>query len=167
MRRTGRHRSSIDWKYILTELVLIVVGILLAINLNTWATNQKIKKQTKSSIVQIKEEIELNIVELSEVVEANGKLSEFFAEITPLSGREINIINCPVDRMNELRKTFSEQFDIEDSTSIGTSDYAYTLGINFELEFGELNDIAWNTAQLSNNVSQYKYDCLKNILAVY
>ncbi|MEM9920727.1 MAG: hypothetical protein AAF990_21695, partial [Bacteroidota bacterium] len=47
------------------------------------------------------------------------------------------------------------------------SDYAYTLGINFELEFGELNDIAWNTAQLSNNVSQYKYDCLKNILAVY
>ena len=159
--------SKIDWKYIITELILIVLGILLAINLNTWNANRKQKHQTKLSIVKIQEEVNLNIAELSEVIEANAGLNEFCREIAGLRGKHINKIECSKEKMKDLKAAYAEQFAIGDSVEKAKGMIEYELKINYEIEYGELNDIAWQTAQVSNNVNEYEYDCLKNLLSVY
>lgn len=167
MRRFIKTSRKIDWKYILTELLLIVVGILLAINLNTWSSNRKLKNQTKLSINKISDEIKLNIDELQEVLEINAELNEFYSQLNEIKGDEFNKVNCSIEQMSDLQKQYGAQFTIKDSTKIGNERYEYELGLAFALEYCELNDIAWRTAQLSNNVNTYEYNCLKNILSVY
>lgn len=162
-----KDKSKINWKYIVTELVLIVVGILLAINLNAWYSNQKTQSQIELSVKQISEELTLNMVELQEVIEANQELNEFYGQLTTLTGSEVNTPECSVATMNSLRSQYGNYFEIKDSTKVANDQYKYELSLSFELEYGELNSIAWETAQLSTNVSEYGYNCLKNILSVY
>ncbi|MEO0787915.1 MAG: hypothetical protein AAFY36_04590 [Bacteroidota bacterium] len=167
MQEKTKRSSTINWRYILTELVLLVVGILLAINLNNWASNRKIKNQTKLSVDQIREEIKLNIDELTEVIDANRPASEFYSEISTLSANVANVIRCSPEKMTTLKKIYGDQFVVVDSVSKAGGAYEYELDIDYALEYGELNDIAWRTAQLSTNMNEYGYDCLKSILSVY
>lgn len=167
MKKSIKNLGEIKWRYILTELVLIVVGILLAINLNSWSANLKTKKQTKLSIAKIRDEVELNITELTEVLEANSKLNEFYTEIITLRSNEIGTIACSIEKMNSLKDNYNGQFIIKDSIKLDANKYEYRLNLNFELEYGELNEIAWKSAQMSNNVNEYPYGCLTSILSVY
>ncbi|MEM6299495.1 MAG: hypothetical protein AAF740_12475 [Bacteroidota bacterium] len=167
MQRRIRKKFKIDWKYVITELLLLVVGILLAINLNDLYASQKTRDQIELSLEQIKEEIRLNASELKEVTEINKKLNDFCLEIATLSSAEVNHVSCSTDKMTRLRKIYADQFIIKDSTSLGLGKYSYVLSINYELEYAELDDIAWKAAQLSTNVNKYGYDCLKNLLSVY
>ena len=167
MGRTNKDQSKISWKYIMTELVLIVVGILLAINLNSWYSNYKVERQIEQSLTQINEEIALNIVELREVTEANADLNNFYGQLSALNGDEMDVPVCSESTMSDLKNTYGNLFEVKDSSRIANDLYQYELNLSFSLEYGELNSLAWQTAQLSTNISEYGYNCLKNILSVY
>ncbi len=41
------------------------------------------------------------------------------------------------------------------------------MKLSIDIEMAELNEIAWQAAQISGTVNQFDYACLESILAVY
>lgn len=167
MRKRSARNFKFNLKYILTELILIVVGILLAINLNTWNSNRKLKNQVQLSIQKIEDEIAMNVEELKEITEGNQNTNDFYVLLNQIADDEIEYITCTQEKAEELRRDFKEQFSFTDSTRLENGEYKYKFEPVFQLDYAEMNDIAWSTAQISNNISEYNYDCLKSILAAY
>jgi hypothetical protein len=158
---------QLDWKYIFVELVLIVAGILLAINLNAWNSNRKLKKQTQASIEKIIEEVKVNVEELEYVIEANKPMHEFFIRFSEYVDEDFTSVECTAEEMQDLRNDFKDHFIVQDSLRMEDGRYRYGLRLQFELEYGELIDIAWQAAKISNAINEYPYECLKEMLMVY
>jgi hypothetical protein len=158
---------QLDWKYIFVELVLIVAGILLAINLNTWNSSRKLKKQIQTSIEKIIEEVKVNVEELEYVIEANKPMHEFFIRFSKYVDEEFTAVECTVEEMQGLRNDFKDHFVVRDSVQMEDGRFQYRLSLAFELEYGELVDIAWQAAKISNTINEYPYECLKEMLMVY
>ncbi len=167
MRRIFKNPVPINWKYLLTELLLIVVGILLAINLNGWSANRKLQQQTTLSIERIADEVKDNITELEDVMEDNKSLFDFLRQIVNLSTEDLTKIDASAEEMDTLRAQHDEFFLVLDSTKVEEGQYQYQLEFYFELEYAELSDIAWETAKISNVVNEFPYDCLKAIISIY
>lgn len=164
---TKNNPPQISWRYVLTELFLIVAGILLAINLNTWNANRKLEEQVQLSLDKIRGELQNNMSELKDVLEANENCNAFYSAIANLTGQEIDKITCAVSQMDSLRKNYGDNFDVVDSTKVGTATFEYEVQLMFSLEYGEMMDIAWRTAQISNNINEYDYECLEQIISTY
>lgn len=54
------NKNSKYFKYAVGEIVLVVIGILIAIQINTWIKNSEIKKNNKIYLTKIVEELHLN-----------------------------------------------------------------------------------------------------------
>ena len=110
--------KKLDWKHIITELVLIVVGILLAVNLDAWYSGSKVREEANFSIKYIKEELDLNIAEMEAIVEANAPLDAFYQDLRSLPHETFDLVHCSVEEMNALRRKHEGQFEIVDSSGI-------------------------------------------------
>lgn len=167
MLRFFKESFQIDWKYILVELILIVTGILLAINLNNWSANRKLKSETKISIDKISEELEFNLKELKDVHEINSGLADFLRSLNDMKEGQKGSMRITSDELGSIRRKYADYFTVEDSTQVNDDLFDYDVQIFYQLEYAELNDIAWQTAQISNAINTYRYDCLKQIIEVY
>jgi len=156
-----------NWKYLFTELALIVAGILLAINLNSWNANRKLDEQVKLSIVKIQEELKHNIEELENVIESNQEMSDFYVALNRLIDQDADQFTCRVEDMTSLRSQYQNYFEVLDSTKVSKDQYEYRIDLAFELEYGEMRDIAWRTAQLTQVINEFEYNCLGEIISVY
>lgn len=167
MIRFLRKFMRVDWRYMLVELVLIVVGILLAINLNTWSADRKLKTETKISINKLAEELQFNLEELRKVTEINTDLSDFVGNLAEVGESQAGTLRATDDEFQEIRKQYGSYFRLIDSSQVNVDTFDYSLQVYYQIEYAELNDIAWQTAQISNAINAYDYDCLKEIIAVY
>ena len=159
---------KIDWKYIVIELVLIVAGILLAINLDNWSAARKVRAETKVSIQKIREELSFNLEELREVNNINRDLVEFLGMLDGVVGEsQTGRLRASTEKLRELMQDYSDYFQVTDSTKVSDNEFDYHVDVYYQIEYAELNDIAWQTAQISNAINAYKYDCLKEIISVY
>jgi hypothetical protein len=62
--------------YAIGEIILVMIGILLALQVNNWSENKRINENLNSYVIQLNEEIKANIIILNKVVEeetANSK----------------------------------------------------------------------------------------------
>ncbi|MEO1627004.1 MAG: hypothetical protein AAFV25_17760, partial [Bacteroidota bacterium] len=84
-----------------------------------------------------------------------------------LTDEEVKTLECSVDKMQSFRKKYPEEFNVNDSTKVKKGVFKYEIDIQFSLEYTEVRDMAWRTAQLSNNISEYNYDCLQSLLTAY
>jgi hypothetical protein len=93
--KTGKY-----FKYAIGEIVLVVVGILIALSINNWNEKEKLIKNEKELIISLKKEITNNILELESSIEKNNLYLETAEKIIHsanlnnelFSAKEINLV---------------------------------------------------------------------------
>lgn len=81
------------WREYLIELIVIIVGILLAIALNEWNTNRKDRQKEKQVLQQIHEEFILNKEQLDHRVAFHQNTYKYCEKILDLCPIDINTVN--------------------------------------------------------------------------
>jgi hypothetical protein len=85
--KTGKY-----FKYAIGEIVLVVIGILIAIGINNWNEKRKDHNSEKAVLVNLKKEFQLNLQMINHYLEGDYEIVKGCIEIT-------NII-----RLNNLEK---------------------------------------------------------------
>lgn len=93
----SKNKTGKYFKYAIGEIILVVIGILIALSINNWNENRKIKIKEHNLLLALKQEFQLNLDEINHVIENNNnniKGAEEFASFmspvkTNLSAAEI------------------------------------------------------------------------------
>jgi hypothetical protein len=67
------NKTSKYFKYAIGEIILVVIGILIALSINNWNENQKALKKEQEIIVSLQQEIHQNITELNKTIRYNER----------------------------------------------------------------------------------------------
>ena len=96
-------------KYALGEIVLVVIGILIALSINNWSENVKRLKQEQEILKNLKQDFEYNHKALLDVLSSNTKN-----------------INSAITVLNHTGKRFSKEFELNPILNdIASSVYYY------------------------------------------
>jgi len=68
-------------KYALREIILVVIGILIAVSINNWNEKRKQKAELENILLTIKEDIKNDIVEIDRVLNAYEKIDTLFRQV--------------------------------------------------------------------------------------
>ncbi len=77
--KTGRY-----FKYAIGEIILVVIGILIALQINSWNQQRIEDKQEIELLTSIKGEFQHNLSELNKSIEVNKKVTQSCLELTKL-----------------------------------------------------------------------------------
>ena len=159
--------TTINWKYIIGEILLIFFGISLAIWFNNWNASNTINENKRIAIAKIEEEIQNNLNELQISREVNLKIPkaiEAYEEIVPDSyGQAVS----SVSKMKNFQENFPEFFIIKDSVRINDTLYRYIGNTRINLDLTALSQIAWETSRNKGITNEFGYDCLYGLESMY
>ena len=74
--------------YAIGEIVLVVIGILIALQINNWNENEKFRNTEQQYLFALKEEFSFNMVELKSIMNLNKLNSENSIKILDYTGPE-------------------------------------------------------------------------------
>ena len=60
-------------KYAIGEILLVIIGILIAVSINGWNEDRKLKIEEQSILIDLKQEVTSNLKDLEKVIEENEK----------------------------------------------------------------------------------------------
>lgn len=148
-------------KYAIGEIILVIIGILIALQINNWNENQKIESELQSSLVNMIDELQENMNFFSEEGES---FQERLEKIQKLMNNEATdddlkvLINYiaqdvnakPFKRVFELIKDNKQLHLIEDEELIKQINqfYEHTLPDVYKIA-------AWHDGFVSNNIDPY------------
>ena len=79
--KTGKY-----FKYAIGEIILVVIGILIALGINNWNENRKSTVKTKQFLLSLKSDLQTDLKAISEVIEDQTSRSEALLSAIELSG---------------------------------------------------------------------------------
>jgi hypothetical protein len=79
-------KTSKYFKYAIGEIVLVVIGILIALNINNWNENLKDRSIEQGYLIALKEEFNYNRIELDNMMERNNFNGDRASELSNLMG---------------------------------------------------------------------------------
>ena len=132
--------TTVNWKYIIGEILLIFFGISLAIWFNNWNASNTINANKKIAIDKIEDEIISN---------NNGEAVAGISE------------------MMDFQETFPNFFIKKDSVQINDSLYRYLGNTRIRLELTAFSQIAWETSRNMGIANEFDFECLYNLENVY
>uniref|UniRef100_UPI001FE09E62 DUF6090 family protein n=1 Tax=Maribacter antarcticus TaxID=505250 RepID=UPI001FE09E62 len=111
-------------KYAIGEIVLVVLGILIALSINNWNENRKENKFLKQVYAQIQKDLQVDTLDVSQKIELylqkNNRLTDIIDRNIPISYydtiNESNYANCEKCRI-----------DVADADSFQNLDKGYQL----------------------------------------
>ncbi|HUH74191.1 MAG TPA: hypothetical protein VLZ75_07270 [Chitinophagales bacterium] len=141
-------------KYALGEISLLVIGILLAFNLNTWNENRKKSNLTRQYIQEIKQDLNQDKLTFGEQVESINQILTF-------KKSKINQAEFKESELDELEFLFNSGF-----SNIKMNNSAYqryqSSNIIFDGNYSEIIKTIKNYYSFSgeylNNFNQWEYD---------
>jgi hypothetical protein len=71
-------------KYAIGEIILVIIGILIAVSINGWNENRKLKIEEQSLLIDLKQEITMNLKDLEIVIERNEQSFQGATEMRAL-----------------------------------------------------------------------------------
>jgi len=80
-------------RYAIGEIVLVVVGILIALQINTWNEERKKKDMERQLLTSLLEEFEINLEILDKTIRSNTKTFESCIKIGEFTGPSLPIIS--------------------------------------------------------------------------
>ena len=93
--KTGKY-----FKYAIGEIVLVVIGILIALQINNWNEQRKQDHLEQDYLIALKREFENNVKEVDRVIELNAKLFRNALELAKYTG--VQDPNLTEERFSEL-----------------------------------------------------------------
>ena len=79
-------------KYAVGEIVLVVIGILIALQINNWNENSKQRRIEQGYLVSLKEEFNYNLIELDKMIERNDFNGDNAVKLSNIMGPDRPII---------------------------------------------------------------------------
>jgi len=162
-----RKKFKNNVKYILTELVLIFIGIYLALSLNNWNESKRIEREKASVITKLEEEVQKNLSILNNAKEENLKFFRAMERYGELDGNDATQITATEEEYEQLMANHGDYFLFEEKTKIDAEKYLYEVSLQINFKFTELRDIAWSTAKTAGFAREFNYDCLLSIEDTY
>ncbi|WP_243471147.1 DUF6090 family protein [Winogradskyella sp. MH6] len=93
-------KTSKYLKYAIGEIILVVIGILLALQINSWNQQRIEDKKEVELLSDLKSEFQYNLTELEESIKINKKVSQSCIELTEII--RSNTIGKNSDKVDEL-----------------------------------------------------------------
>ena len=94
------NKISKYFKYAIGEIILVVIGILIALSINNWNENRKTKIKENNLLVALKHEFQLNLDEINLVIETNNNniigAEEFASLMSPV---ETNLSDSEISKL--------------------------------------------------------------------
>ncbi|WP_299529681.1 hypothetical protein [Ulvibacterium sp.] len=159
--------SSLNWKYIVGEVLLIFVGINLAIWFNDWNASKKIDENKNIAIAKIKIEIKNNLWELVKTRKNNQRIVKAIETYKDFDSGDEDGVLVAAEQMKTFQKQFPGFFRITDSTHTKDRLFEYEGDVFINLELAELSSIAWETSKTTGIVNEFGYDCLYGLQGIY
>lgn len=165
--RILKFRESLDWKYILGEILLIFIGISLAIWFNNWNSSVNSAKEKRIAVSKMQEEIQNNLKELLFARKINQQVKDAYSAYEPLyNGNSNEILTTPANLVI-LQKKYPNFFTVTDSVKMEQGLYRYQGSTFINLELAELSKIAWETTKSFNTANVFNYECLYTLEGMY
>nr|WP_321232852.1 hypothetical protein [uncultured Psychroserpens sp.] len=161
----GKTKSYL--KYAIGEIILVVIGILIALSINTLNANKKSRKDKALVISKIKNEIFSNRKTLSDARAINQNILNAYNDFTTVYNDNSSEVVTTPKKMEQLQKTYPEFFRIKDSLKLDDQNYKYIGGTVIELEIPNLTSIAWETTRSINIANEFDYGCLYDLENMY
>ena len=122
--KTGKY-----FKYAIGEIVLVVIGILIALQINTWNQNRQDRKQEQKILVQLLNEYKNNLFQLNQKISIrNATISSSFKLLNYKNDETLNVVadsfNLHLGRIF-LRPTFDPELGV--TTELTSSGKLYLL----------------------------------------
>ena len=159
--------KSLNWKYIIGEVVLIFLGINLAIWFNDWNTNRKMNESKKVAIEKIEEEIQNNIEELVRAGQINMRIPGAVSFMEQMQSDLHGGTVATIEEMSAFLANYPGFFKVTDSTLVSSDQYLYEGNATINLELAELTDIAWETTKDMGIANEFGFDCLYELENMY
>jgi hypothetical protein len=80
----GKNKTGKYLKYAIGEILLVIIGILIAVSINAWNEDRKLKKAEQSILKDLKQEMILNLKALEFAIEENEKSFQTSIEMRAL-----------------------------------------------------------------------------------
>ena len=116
-------------KYAIGEILLVVIGILIALQLNTWNQNRQDRVQEQQILVQLLNEYENNLVQLNQkILIRNKTVSSSYKLLNYINNEKLNVVadsfNLHLSRLF-WRPTFDPELGV--TTELTSSGKLYLL----------------------------------------
>lgn len=141
-------------KYSIGEIILVVIGILIAFSLNNWSEEVKNRKQEKLILVQLKEEFKENLSELNakdemrdKMYDASVQLMGYYAKSKPLKSADSIIYDF---RQTLFTPTFNPV--------LGVTNELLSSGKLYLLEDQQLKTLLANWEGIISRLIEYEED---------
>ncbi|MFA0964396.1 DUF6090 family protein [Roseivirga sp. BDSF3-8] len=102
--------------YAIGEIILVVIGILIALQINNWNQREQMKKEELKTLVSLKESIRMNIAEFDYIYKAQVVRNESLQKAI-----FNNISNKPIGYLDSLINTNVRNYTFDPSTGIYSS----------------------------------------------
>ena len=101
-------------KYAIGEIILVVIGILIALQINNWNDTRKIRKSEQEILQDLKSELIINKIALEKIY--NSHLDAFNSGITLLKLFNTDILTMPINKLDSILAQFemSRTFEVSD-----------------------------------------------------
>ena len=100
--KTGKY-----FKYAFGEIILVVIGILIALSINNWNTDRLEKKEVANFLEQIETEIESDIIHFNLTLSNIQRYTDYLNKVTERKYNEIDLSQLPNSlAMNSSSKNF-------------------------------------------------------------
>lgn len=109
--KTGKY-----FKYAIGEIVLVVIGILIAIQINDWNENRKINKEETRFLTQLKEEFTINKENLTKINDNNTKILEALQKVLDEMPIDVKTVDLDTLSKNLYETYYFYTFDPIEST---------------------------------------------------
>lgn len=159
--------TTVNWKYIIGEILLIFFGISLAIWFNNWNASNTINANKKIAIDKIEDEIRNNLDELYSAREVNLKIPRAIAAYEEIISNNDGEAVAGISEMMDFQETFPNFFIKKDSVQINDSLYRYLGNTRIRLELTAFSQIAWETSRNMGIANEFDFECLYNLENVY
>ena len=169
--------KSLNWKYLLVEVVFLVLGIFLALKIDQWAAEQKIEERRSLALQNIQEELKGNLEQLVSGGD-NDSLMQLFADIFPLLSKENSekseyyLLDARPAELDNVKKRnppseFVRGYIKQDSIPLGKGRYRYRVRLDYELNTITLFDLAWESAKIGGLMEGLDFSCTRGLFLAY
>lgn len=113
-----KNKTGQYFKYAIGEILLVIIGILIAVSINGWNEDRKLKNEEQSLLKDLKQEMVLNYEALEKVIQAHENSLQAAIEIRALFSDRDTFDKMTADEFQEISGRMSSNFTYDPQNGI-------------------------------------------------